>query len=334
MNKEKRIRLNTEMRNKLALQFRQHFENESTQEKEKFLQTREKLLKTEAVAFNLMKKIVNRQYPKKDVEMATHLSNAHKNVDIYRTDCCFNLDFVENVEERRYNSHTQQNETIKVEKEQSQHFDFKLGNSGTNQHKDNMKFAYAMYREEMKQNGLNPDIIVEHENKADSPYYRKITHANDEFLGWDRPTNSQFKHNYKDEYEEKYAIEVIGSSYCGSRDIKSSLAEVYVLRNWQSERQQVFQTHETWIKTVLEQIQIIKQSLNSYKFFDEAVELAKTVGLNLKLVENVKKENYSLAIFNPKNVAQMLKSLKNKNVSRQDKIKARLLYEKQQQVSR
>ena len=37
-------------------------------------------------------------------------------------------------------------------------------------------------------------------------------------------------------------------------------------------------------------------------------------------------------IYNPKNASQMLKAMKNKNFSREDKIKARLLYEAQSQV--
>jgi len=36
-------------------------------------------------------------------------------------------------------------------------------------------------------------------------------------------------------------------------------------------------------------------------------------------------------IYNPKNAAQMLKSMKNKTQTREDKIAARLLYEKQAQ---
>ena len=34
-----------------------------------------------------------------------------------------------------------------------------------------------------------------------------------------------------------------------------------------------------------------------------------------------------LVIYNPKNLAERIKGMKNKNVSREDKIKARLLYE-------
>jgi len=35
-----------------------------------------------------------------------------------------------------------------------------------------------------------------------------------------------------------------------------------------------------------------------------------------------------LMIYNPKNASQMLKAMKNKNVTREEKIKERLLYEK------
>ena len=37
-----------------------------------------------------------------------------------------------------------------------------------------------------------------------------------------------------------------------------------------------------------------------------------------------------LMIYNPKNASQMLKAMKNKNVTREDKIKERLMYEKAQ----
>ena len=36
-------------------------------------------------------------------------------------------------------------------------------------------------------------------------------------------------------------------------------------------------------------------------------------------------------IYNPKNASQMLKAMKNKNVTREDKIKERLLYEQKAQ---
>ena len=49
--------------------------------------------------------------------------------------------------------------------------------------------------------------------------------------------------------------------------------------------------------------------------------------------EIVRTNSTGLVIYNPKNLAQRIKDMKNKNVSREDKIKARLLYEQQQSES-
>jgi hypothetical protein len=51
MNKQKRVRLNSEIRNRLAIQFRNHLENENTQEREAFLQSREAYPKIEKNSF-------------------------------------------------------------------------------------------------------------------------------------------------------------------------------------------------------------------------------------------------------------------------------------------
>ena len=189
MQKQKRIRLNAEIRNRLAIQFKNHLENESTQEKEAFLQSREQYPLMEKTAFETAKKIVSRVYPKEDVEKAKYLSDKFENIDIYRKDSCFNFSFTAEVEERSYNSHTNQNETIKVVKPQDKHFSFGLRGSTTGCSYDSQSdFALAMYREELKaQPNCNPDIMIEQEN--DSPYKRKFMEANDKFFGFDNPKN-------------------------------------------------------------------------------------------------------------------------------------------------
>ena len=86
--------------------------------------------------------------------------------------------------------------------------------------------------------------------------------------------------------------------------------------------------HYKWIKSVLEQMKEIKIGLKGYKYLDEAIELANELGLNLSEAEFVRTNSTGLVIYNPKNLAERIKGMKNKNVSREDKIKARLLYEK------
>ena len=46
--------------------------------------------------------------------------------------------------------------------------------------------------------------------------------------------------------------------------------------------------------------------------------------------EIIRCNSSGLMIYNPKNASQMLKAMKNKNVTRGEKIKERLLYEKAQ----
>ena len=327
MNKQKRVRLNSEIRNRLAIQFRNHLENENTQEREAFLQSREAYPEMEKTAFGTVKEIVSRVYPKEDVEKAKYLSDKFQNIDIYRKDSCFNFSFTAEVEERSYNSHTNQNETIKVVKPQEKHFDFGLRGSTTgNTYDSQSDFASAMYREELKKNpNCNPDIYIEQENP--SPYKLKFMEANDKFFGLD---NKRAEDTIVYQYAKDFELEVLGSSYCNSRVLKADNTEIEVLQKWLMAKQKVIDTHAIWIKTILDQMKIIKQSLHTYKYFDEAFELAKTLNLDLKEVEEIKENSSSLTIFNPNNVASLLQAMKNKKQTREAKIKARLLYEKQQ----
>jgi len=74
----------------------------------------------------------------------------------------------------------------------------------------------------------------------------------------------------------------------------------------------------------------IKIGLKGYKYLDEAIELSTELGLNITEAEIVRTNSTGLVIFNPKNLAERIKGMKNKHVSKEDKIKARLLYEAQQ----
>ena len=89
--------------------------------------------------------------------------------------------------------------------------------------------------------------------------------------------------------------------------------------------------HYKWIKSVLDQMKEIKVGLKGYKYLDEAIELANELGIEITDHEIIRTNSTGLVIYNPKNLAERIKGMKNKNISREDKIKARLLYEKQQE---
>ena len=62
-----KIRMNTELRNKLFNKIKNVFENEDTQEREAFLQAREDVDKHYVVAHDLAREVVERSYPPEDV---------------------------------------------------------------------------------------------------------------------------------------------------------------------------------------------------------------------------------------------------------------------------
>ena len=104
------------------------------------------------------------------------------------------------------------------------------------------------------------------------------------------------------------------------------------LQEWKAQGRFVM-AHYKWIKSVLEQMKEIKIGLKGYKYLDEAIELCTELGLEVQEAEIIRTNSTGLVIYNPKNLAERIKGMKNKEVSRKDKIKARLLYEKQQKES-
>ena len=77
----------------------------------------------------------------------------------------------------------------------------------------------------------------------------------------------------------------------------------------------------------------IKLGLKGYKYLDEAIELATELGLNITDAEIVRTNSTGLTIYNPKNLADRVKSMKNKKEkTREEKIAERLLYEQQNQA--
>ena len=76
-------------------------------------------------------------------------------------------------------------------------------------------------------------------------------------------------------------------------------------------------------------MKFVKDVVKGYRYLDEAIEFATESGLKITDAEIIRTNSTGLALYNPKNAAEMLKSMKNKNVSRKDKILARIKYEEQ-----
>jgi len=320
-----RIRLNQEYRNKIGNRMQVHLQQEPTVEKQKYDDLKAEQIELNDKAWELAETIVRKHYTPEDVRMAYHLQNKFENVSTIAKDSCFHFHYLGQVEDRDYD-----NNPIMKEDTIEEHFDFRLNGSMENtsdSYDSSSAYGYALYRDELKaQDNCNPDILIEQEDKDNNPYKTKYTDANDKYLGNDDK-------GYGKQWNEKYQLDLIGREYCRDRSIACTEEQFIMLKGWKQQKGAFVMAHRNWIKSVLDQMKEIKIGLKGYKYLDEAIELCTELGLNITDHEIIRTNSTGLTIYNPKNLADRIKGMKNKSNSREDKIKARLLYEQNKSVN-
>ena len=321
-----RIRLNQEYRNKIGTRMRVHIEAEDTQEKKTYDDLKADQIEINDNAWNLAKQIVRRHYLPEDIVKARYLQDKFENVDTIQPDSCFHFHYLGEVESRDYD-----NNVVMKEDTIEKHFDFRLNGStdveNNSSHTSDSEYGYALLRDEIKaQEGCNPDILIEQDNKDQNPHLTKYKDANDKYLGSD-------ERGYGKEWNDKYQLDLIGREYCRDRSIACSEQEFKILVAWKQAKGQFIMAHYKWIKSVLAQMKFIKDVVKSYKYLDEAIEFANESGLAITDAEIIRTNSTGLTFYNPKLASEHLKSMKNKRVKTQaEKIAERVLYEEQNQA--
>ena len=317
-----RIRLNQEYRNKIANRMRVHLEQEDTIEKQNYDNLKGDQIDINDNAWKVAEKIVRRHYTEDDVAKAQYLQDKFENVSTIAKDSCFHFHYLGMKEDRDYD-----NNPIMKEDTIESHFDFRLnGSIDTESNYSNARdreYGYALFRDELKaQDNCNPDILIEQEGKDHNPHRTKYTDANNKYLGDDDK-------GYGKEWNDKYQLDLIGREYCRDRSIACTEKEYMFLIDWKKQKAQFVMAHHKWIKSVLDQMKEIKLGLKGYKYLDEAIELANELGLAITDAEIVRTNSTGLTIYNPKNLADRIKGMKNKKEkTREEKIAERMAYMK------
>jgi|9_EtaG_2_1085328.scaffolds.fasta_scaffold16908_5 formate hydrogenlyase subunit 6/NADH:ubiquinone oxidoreductase subunit I len=322
-----RIRLNQEYRNKIANRMRVHLEQEDTHEKQTYDNLKADQIDINDNAWKMAEKIVRRHYTEEDVEKAYYLQNKFENVSTIAKDSCFHFHYLGKKETRDYDNNVLIEDNVPIEK----HFDFRLNGSidtesNSSYSNNDNDYGYALFRDELKaQDDCNPDILIEQEGKDNNPHKTKYVDNNNKYLGNDDK-------GYGKEWNDKYQLDLIGRDYCRDRSIACTEEEFNFLITWKQAKGQFVMAHQKWIKSILDQMKEIKIGLKGYKYLDEALELCTELGLNITDAEIIRTNSTGLTIYNPKNLADRIKGMKNKREkTRAEKIAERILYEKQQQ---
>ena len=218
--------------------------------------------------------------------------------------------------------------------EVEEHFDFKVDGSvesGSNSRSSGSAFSYAYYRDELKaQPDCNPDINIQMAGKdSNNPYQRKIVEANDKYLGLGHNDSSNHT-SYQKEWDSKYSMDLIGREYCRDRQLMTTKENYDQLLFWKNQKSQFVIAHEQWVNSLMEQMKEVKIGLKGYKYLDEALELSTELGLDIKEDEIIRTNSTGLTIFNPKNLADRIKGMKNKvKMTKEEKILALKEYNRQ-----
>ena len=314
-----KIRMNTEYRNKLFGRIKDVFEKEDTQERQAFMEARENFNLQQKSAFELAKEVVERSYPPEDVSVLRSFKKKYgQPCDVVAKDKCF------------YFAHNEDVDDEGKEEETKSHFDFGLyGNLNGNEYgggEEAEHFAHAYYREELKEGGCNPDIIAQQSGKDSNPHKTKHIDANNNFLGKGHYSSDNGTGITKN-FDNSFYLDVIGTSHCRSRAIACTKAEYQKFEEWRVAKANVVATHQTWINSITKQTDQLKIGLKAYRYLAEGIELAKELGIEVEEAELIRTNSTGLTIYNPTNLANLIKGMKNQKQTREQKILARKQYE-------
>jgi hypothetical protein len=293
MEKQKRQTLNADKRKVIADIFQQHFEDNSKYKKQhsEAIETYNDMREKAKVK---IEKLVRFHQPQEDVDTIRSMINKYgeRNGGELYEDNCFHVQNSTPRMDTDYNDNP-------VEKYDDVHVEFKA----------DKEFLTAYYRDELRAKGLDADYSVrlgDDYGKRNPTYYNSESAINN-YLGYgSRNDVSGQTSFYKDEWKEDFRLWVIGTSYCHSRMFQTNEAEYNWFKSFEVAKENVILAHKNLFDHVNKKMEKLKLGLKSYRYFDQAKELADKLGIALN--ESVLNESSSMAlsIYSPTNLADLL----------------------------
>ena len=288
-----KLRLNTDIRKKIGGLILSHFENEKTTELENFVSAKEDITIAYDRAFKIATAIVNRAYPKDDVATLQSFKKKYgRACDVVAKDSCF---YFANVEMKKSNEDS--DDSV------AEHFDFALSANMAGRF-DSLDFCNAYFRDELKGVGINPEITIQNkaQDNRSNPHWTQEVDKIKKFLGYNN------EDGIFQEWKNKYALDVIGTSYCRSRTISCTQNEFNEMKVFKLARESFVNAHYAWAEHIFKDMRDINNALKDYKYVKDAIDLCGALGLNVNENELQRTAGVSLTIYQPENLANLIKS--------------------------
>ena len=303
-----RVKMNNEYRTKIKNIVRRSLDNDSANPKrEAYLQHLEYTKESYPIFFSKAKAIVKRSYPKEHCDTLQYFKSLYGSpCDVVAKDSCYYFAYTDNdMSEDDYHNN-----------EVQKHFDFKLqGNLNGNEYGKQDDFAYAYFRDELIQDEGNPDINIEQEDNQNNPHLTK----------W-QDKNSKIIDTLKDNFNDQFACDVIGTSYCRSRAIACTKEEFQEMNKFIIMKSDLVKYHQEWQRGIKEDMKDIVGALKSYRYLDEGIQLAndtfESLSIDNRLEESqiIRTNSTGLTLYNPENVASRIAERHKAKLTREEKI--------------
>jgi len=301
MEIQKDIRLNKDYRTAYTKDFRRFLESILDNPKYEAFTSAKTLCKTRIDdAFKVATKVIHRVYKPKDVSTLQQLQKKYNTVDATAKDSCFYMAVVDS-KGKPVNAINE----YRDEEQKTKHFSFELdgSHSGNSSYHNDADFGYAWYREELKANGYNPDIRIEHKDKTHNPHYSTSTNNCNNWL----KGNDGSSTNWHQVWKDNYALDIIGSSGCRSRAIPCTEQEFATFELMLIAKADVVKTHQDWIGSILRATDLVGEQIKAMRTKSEVDLLAKEYNWEPQISLN--KVFGSALVVNPASVKSMTDSI-------------------------
>jgi len=171
------------------------------------------------------------------------------------------------------------------------------------------EFLTSYYRDEMKAKGIDADFNVrlgDNYEKRNPTYYNSESQVN-KFLGYGNRNDVSGQSSYpKDKWDNDFKLWVIGTSYCHSRMFQTNNETYLWFKHFEVAKDNVILAHKNLFSHVDKKMQKLKLGLKSYRYFDQAKELADKLGVVLNESVLDAHSSMALSIYSPSNLADLL----------------------------
>ena len=292
MEKQKRVTLNADKRKVIADVFQDHFESNSKFKKswQEAKETYNNLREQAKVKIN---ELVRFHQPQEDVDTIRAMNNKYGDSggDLYH-DNCFYVQTDTPTMSEDYNGD-------KVENYDDVHIKFD----------SDKEFLISYYRDEMKAKGLDADYDVrlgDNYDKRNPTYYNAESNVN-KYLGFGTRNDASGQSSYaKDTWDNDFKLWVIGSSYCRTRKFQTNNETYLWFKHFEVAKENVILAHKNLFSHVDKKMQKLKLGLKSYRYLDQAKELADKLGVVLNESVLDAHSSMALSIYSPTNLADLL----------------------------